>query len=171
MTFSELIDLIRWDWRINHGVSFDVLRARLLLLEVRLEQYVYHKFYRPSSPLALIWYLFRFTGSVFQCSCATPTYLARSRSGGVLWLPHPQNIILAGYADIGNFCTIYHNVSIAWNGFMKTKPLSPKIGDCADWCRRNPCGQHHDWLLRTDRGWYCCFPFGSRSLTRDRRSP
>jgi serine O-acetyltransferase len=45
-----------------------------------------------------------------------------------LRLPHPQNIIVAGFADIGEFCTIYHNVSIAWNGFYRVKPNSPKIG-------------------------------------------
>ena len=34
-----------------------------------------------------------------------------------------------GNSDIGEFCTIYHNVSISWNGFIPIKPHSPKIGD------------------------------------------
>jgi serine O-acetyltransferase len=44
-------------------------------------------------------------------------------------LPHPQNIIIAFYAKIGDFCTIYQNVSIAWNHFVPFVPSSPKIGD------------------------------------------
>ena len=41
MNLSQLGDLISWDIRINCGASFDSLRAMLLLIEVRLEQYVY----------------------------------------------------------------------------------------------------------------------------------
>jgi serine acetyltransferase len=33
-------------------------------------------------------------------------------------------------ADIGEFCIMYHNVSIVWNGFMKITPSRPRIGDC-----------------------------------------
>jgi serine O-acetyltransferase len=128
--FSEMIDLLRWDWRVNHGLSFDCLRAKLLLLDVRVEQYIYRKFYRQSGLFSFVWYLVRLFGSVFQwflCNSNIPGTITIGRG---LRLPHPQNIILAGYAEIGEFCTIYHNVSFAWNGFLPTKPFSPRIGNC-----------------------------------------
>ncbi|MBK9944785.1 MAG: serine acetyltransferase-like protein [Kouleothrix sp.] len=127
MTFTELIDLIAWDLRINRGYSFDSVRAILLLIEVRIEQYTYRKC--RTFPLFGIWYIVRCFGSMFQwflCNSNIPGTITIGRG---LRLPHPQNIILAGYADIGEFCTIYHNVSIAWNGFKRTVPSSPKIGD------------------------------------------
>jgi len=130
LNLSELLNNIRWDMRINRGVSFDSLRAKLLLIEVRIEQYICQKFLGKSKFRSAIWYLCRFLGSIFQwflCNSNIPGTITIGRG---LRLPHPQNIILAGYAEIGEFCTIYHNVSIAWNGFEKVKPLSPKIGDC-----------------------------------------
>ncbi len=127
MTREELWDLIRWDLRINRGVSFDSIRAKLLLIEVRLEQFVYRRCRSATSrPL---WYLVRFLGSIFQwflCHSNIPGTITIGRG---LRLPHPQNIILAGYAEIGEFCTIYHNVSIAWNGFKPARPRAPKVGN------------------------------------------
>lgn len=128
ITLKQLFYFLRWDLRINRGLSLDSLRAKLLLIELRIEQYVYRKFYRSSSPLTIFWYIFRFFGSTFQwflCNSNIPGSVTLGRG---LRLPHPQNIIIAAFADIGEFCTIYHNVSIAWNGFKPTKPLSPKIG-------------------------------------------
>jgi serine O-acetyltransferase len=49
--------------------------------------------------------------------------------GRGLRLPHPQNIIIAFCAEIGEFCTIYQNVSIAWNHFLPFRSSLPKIGD------------------------------------------
>jgi hypothetical protein len=75
MTFKDLFYLIGWDFRVNRGVSFDSLRAKLLLVELRAEQYIYSKLYRPASLRSLIWYLCRFLGSVFQwflCSSNIP---------------------------------------------------------------------------------------------------
>lgn len=129
MTLKELVYLIGWDLRVNRGVSFDSLRAKLLLIELRVEQYIYNKLYRPASLRSLIWYLCRFLGSIFQWFLCNSNIPGSATIGRGLRLPHPQNIILSGFAEIGDFCTIYHNVSIAWNGFKPVKPLSPKIGD------------------------------------------
>ena len=129
MTFFQLVYLIYWDLRINRGLSLDAIRAKLLLVELRLEQYVYRKTFDGSSNAKiLLWYLFRFPGSIFQWLLCNSNIPGSVTIGRGLRLPHPQNIIIAAYADIGEFCTIYHNVSIAWNGFKPTTPFSPKIG-------------------------------------------
>lgn len=128
MSIKELFYLIHWDMKINHGWSFDYIRARLMLLDIRLEQFVHRNCVQRFPFLKLFWFVFRFFGSIFQwfiCNSNIPGTITIGRG---LRLPHPQNIILAGYADIGEFCTIYHNVSVAWNGFRKVKPNSPKIG-------------------------------------------
>jgi putative colanic acid biosynthesis acetyltransferase WcaB len=129
MTLKELFELISWDIRINRGVSFDSIRAKLMLLDIRYEQFIYRNIYRPGSPLALIWYLVRFCGSIFQWFFCNSNIPGSTTIGKGLRLPHPQNIIMAGFADVGEFCTIYHNVSIAWNGFKPVKPHSPRIGN------------------------------------------
>jgi serine acetyltransferase len=129
MTLAQLFYLVGWDMRINHGVSFDSLRAKLLLIEVRLEQFIHRNFYRGSSPLSVVWYWCRFWGSVYQWFLCNSNIPGTTKIGRGLRLPHPYNIIVAGTSDIGEFCTIYHNVSISWNGFLRTKPHSPKIGD------------------------------------------
>src|SRR5262245_41845958 len=132
MTLSQLLSLIVWDMRVNRGLSLDSLRAKLLLIEFRVEQYVYRKTHERASVLMLvIWYLYRLFGSIFQwalCNSNIPGSLSIGRG---LRLPHPQNIIITGFAAIGEFCTVYHNVTIAWNGFNGTitPELSPKIGD------------------------------------------
>ena len=129
MTLSQLFYLVSWDMRINHGASFDRIRSRLLLIEVRIEQFFHCNFYRRSSPLSFVWYLCRFLGSVFQWFLCNSNIPGSTTIGRGLRLPHPQNIIVLADADIGEFCTIYHNVSISWNGFSHIKPHSPKIGD------------------------------------------
>jgi serine O-acetyltransferase len=128
MTLKQLWYLLSWDMRINRGWSFDCIRAKLLLIDIRLEQYIHRKCCRPRNPLAIIWYLTRFLGSIFQWFLCNSNIPGSTTIGRGLRLPHPQNIIIAGFADIGEFCTIYHNVSIAWNGFYRVKPNSPKIG-------------------------------------------
>ncbi len=128
MSLKQLFYLLSWDLRINHGWSFDCLRAKLMLIDVRIEQYIHRKFYRPGNPFSLIWYLTRFLGSIFQWFLCNSNIPGSVTIGRGLRLPHPQNIIVAGIADLGEFCTIYHNVSIAWNGFYRIKPNSPKIG-------------------------------------------
>ena len=129
MTLPQLLTLIAWDMRINRGFSFDSIRAKLLLVEIRLEQYIYRKCRARAIPM-IIWYVCRLLGSIFQWMLCNSNIPGTITIGRGLRLPHPQNIILAGFADIGEFCTIYHNVSIAWNGFKRTVPLSPKIGNC-----------------------------------------
>ena len=128
MSLKQLFYLLGWDLRINHGWSFDCIRARLMLIDVRIEQYIHRNFYHPRNPLSIIWYLTRFFGSIFQWFLCNSNIPGSTTIGRGLRLPHPQNIIVAGFADIGEFCTIYHNVSIAWNGFYRVKPNSPKIG-------------------------------------------
>lgn len=129
MTLDQLLDLIEWDIRINRGVSFDSLRAKCLLIEIRVEQFIHRNFYRSSGLLSIVWYLCRFFGSLFQWFLCNSNIPGTTTIGRGLRLPHPQNIIVLGDSDIGEFCTIYHNVSISWNGFLHIKPLSPKIGE------------------------------------------
>ena len=129
MTVAELLNLIYWDLCINRGVSFDSLRAKFLLLEVRVEQYIYRNAYRKAAPIGtIVWYICRFLGSIFQWFLCNSNIPGSVTIGRGVRLPHPQNIIIAGFADIGEFCTIYHNVSVAWNGFKRTVPHSPKFG-------------------------------------------
>lgn len=130
MTIRELLSLIGWDVRMNRGLSFDQIRANLLLIEVRLEQYVYQRSQQqPTLPKTLFWYLCRFLGSIYQWFLCNANIPGSVRIGRGLRLPHPQNIIIARFADIGEFCIIYHNVSISWNAFKEVVPSSPKIGD------------------------------------------
>ena len=130
MSLAKLFDTIRWDMRINRGASWDSIRAKLLLVEVRLEQFWYGRLHQnPTLLKRLLWLFIRGMGSIFQWFLCNSNIPGTIMIGRGLRLPHPQNIILAGYADIGEFCTIYHNVSIAWNGFKKVIPGSPKIGD------------------------------------------
>jgi serine O-acetyltransferase len=123
---TELLYLIYWDCRINRGWSWDSIRAKLMLVEVRVEQYLYRRL--GHGPTIIIWYAMRFLGSIYQWFLCNSNIPGTTTIGRGLRLPHPQNIIVAGFADIGEFCTIYHNVSIAWNGFKRVKPLSPQIG-------------------------------------------
>jgi serine acetyltransferase len=129
MTVKELLELMRWDLRVNSGLSFDSLRAMLLLIEIRLEQYVYQAVRGRSGPPQVLYWVIRFIGSIFQwflCHSNVPGSVSIGRG---LRLPHPQNIIIGYCAEIGEFCTIYQNVSIVWNGFKPTRPSRPSIGD------------------------------------------
>jgi serine O-acetyltransferase len=118
-----------WDFRINRGWSWDSVRAKLLLLELRGEQLFYRRFGAARPPLHLVWLLARGLGSIFQWTLCHSNIPGSATIGRGLRLPHPNNIIIAGCADIGEFCTVYHNVSIAWNGFYRTVPGSPRLGD------------------------------------------
>jgi serine acetyltransferase len=129
MRMTELVELVRWDLCINRGPSFDRFRAMLLLIEIRLEQYIYQAVERHSGLPGMLYWLVRFLGSVFQwflCHSNVPGSVAIGRG---LRLPHPQNIVIGRCAEIGEFCTIYQNVSIAWNGFEPTIAGRPTIGD------------------------------------------
>lgn len=130
MTFTQMCELIRWDLRVNRGISFDSLRAKLLLLELRIEQYIYRRTHPANGKVKrLLWWIVRGFGSLFQWSIGRANIPGSVTIGKGLRLPHPNNIIIAGLAEFGEFCTIYHNVSVAWNGFEAVVPLSPKIGD------------------------------------------
>jgi serine O-acetyltransferase len=129
MKLSELAELIRWDLRVNRGASFDRLRAMLLVIEIRIEQYLYHKTKHHSRLPRVLYCLARFLGSAFQwflCHSNVPGSVSIGRG---LRLPHPQNIIIGYRTEIGEFCTLYQNVSIVWNGFEPTLPSRPRIGD------------------------------------------
>jgi serine acetyltransferase len=130
MKISEMLELIRWDIRVNSHLGFEHLRAILLMIEVRLEQYIYQFSQRhPNGLTKLVWYMTRFFGSIYQwllCNSQIPGTIVIGRG---LRLPHPQNLIFRYHAEIGEFCTIYHNVSIIWNGFKDPVPCSPKIGN------------------------------------------
>jgi serine acetyltransferase len=129
VSLSELMYLIKWDLKINRGFSWDAVRAMLLLVEFRIEQYAYRKLVaRPHPITRLLWCLIRGFGALFQWFLCNSNIPGQATIGRGLRLPHPQNIIIANQSDIGEFCTIYQGVSIAWNGFKRTKALSPKIG-------------------------------------------
>src|SRR5574341_1691709 len=110
MSLAELFSLIQWDLKVNRGASWDSIRAKLVLVEIRIEQYLHRKLYRPSSSLRVIWYLCRFFGPIYQWFLCNSNIPGTTVIGRGLRLPHPQNIIVAGHADIGEFCTIYQNV-------------------------------------------------------------
>lgn len=129
LSLKQTVDLIRWDLQVNRGWSFDHLRAQLLLIEVRAEQYIYSKMKRQSTGGSLAWGITRFVGSIYQWALGQCNIPGSIQIGRGLRLPHPQNIVIAYRAHIGEFCTIYHDVSIVWNGFVKTKPNSPHIGN------------------------------------------
>jgi len=132
MIFSELLDLIKWDLRRNRGMHLDGMRAKLLLIEIRVEQYVYEKIHTShlKSPF-LIWYIVRFLGSIYQWLLCNSQISGSVNIGKGLYLPHPQNIVITHMSTIGEFATIYHNTTIAWNGFegKTTRVKSPKIGN------------------------------------------
>jgi serine acetyltransferase len=129
LSFTDVLRLLAWDLRVNRGPRWDSLRAMLLLLEFRAEQYLYHKIGRPGHPLRLVWHASRFAGSVYQWLLCSSNLPGTASIGPGLRLPHPQGIIVAGTAELGAFCTIYQNVSIAWSGFHPTVPGLPRIGD------------------------------------------
>ena len=133
MNTSQLLDLIASDMRRNRGLHLDALRAKLLLLEIRVEQFVFVKTHSGGSrALEPFWYPVRFMGSIFQWLLCTSHIAGSVKIGRGLRLPHPQNIVVVGTATIGEFATIYQNVSIAWNGFDGTPTVerSPRIGRC-----------------------------------------
>lgn len=50
--------------------------------------------------------------------------------GKGLRLPHLQGIIVSDYATIGDYCTIYHQVTIGSNEHNIEYRNAPKIGNC-----------------------------------------
>jgi putative colanic acid biosynthesis acetyltransferase WcaB len=129
ISLAEMVELIRWDMRVNRGWSFDHLRARVLLIEIRLEQYIHGRANKNTLMGHLLWSVTRFAGSIFQWLLGHCNIPGSIRIGRGMRLPHPQNIVIAYRAEIGDFCTVYHDVSIVWNGFVPTKMNRPRIGD------------------------------------------
>jgi serine acetyltransferase len=128
-SFPDMLHHLAWDLRVNRGPRWDNLRAMLLLLEFRVEEYLYRKIGMPGHPLRLAWYACRFAGSVYQWLLCSSNLPGTATIGPGLRLPHPQGIIVAGTAELGAFCTVYQGVSIAWNGFHPTVPGLPRMGD------------------------------------------
>jgi serine acetyltransferase len=127
---AALVNLIRWDWRVNPATSWDGLRARLLLTEVRCEQALYRCAHRGRSRAwRAAWILGRGLGSVWQWSLCGANIPGSAAIGRGLRLPHPQNIIIAAGARLGDFCTLYQNVSVSRNGFQPVNSSSPRLGD------------------------------------------
>jgi serine acetyltransferase len=127
MSIKEFFTLLRWDWRMNRGLTLDRIRSMLLLLDIRYEQFIHRNFCRPRNPLSLLWYLTRFLGSIFQWVIAGSLIPGDTKIGRGLRLPHPQNILVSRFAQIGEFCTLYQNISIGLNGFKPAE--APVIGD------------------------------------------
>lgn len=128
MNARDLWTCLKWDMRINFGPSWDSLRACLLLLELRLEQFV-HATSRRFRFFVPIWLLTRFIGSIYQWLLCNSNIPGSVKIGPGLRLPHPNNIIIAGCASIGPWCTIYQNVSIVWNGFKPVIEGRPTIDE------------------------------------------
>jgi serine O-acetyltransferase len=125
-----LMDVIRWDWRVNPATSWDGLRARLLLAEVRCEQAIYRRTQRGGRLVwRAAWFLGRGLGSVWQWYLCGANIPGSATIGPGLRLPHPQNIIVAAGACLGEFCTLYQNVSLSRNGFLPVDAGSPRLGD------------------------------------------
>jgi serine O-acetyltransferase len=130
MTVGELVDLVRWDWRVNPATSWDGVRARLLLLEVRCEAALHQwSAVHRGRFSALIWTVGRGVGSLWQWALCGSTVPGSATIGRGLRLPHPQNIIVASGARLGDFCTLYQNVSIARDGMEPPEARSPRLGD------------------------------------------
>lgn len=129
MGLKELFELVKEDVHINFGPSLDAIRAILLLLEVRWEQFIHRNCYLNNRLLVPIWYFFRFTGSIYQWLLCNSNIPGNSKIGKGLWLPHPSNIIVVYTAEIGEYCTIYQNSTVAINGFQPIEVGFPKIGD------------------------------------------
>ena len=129
MRVQKLLLLIASDFRRNKGLHIDRVRAKMLLIEFRIEQFIYQNLRETS--FSIIWYVVRSIGSIYQlilCNSQIPGSLC---AGQGLRLPHPQNIIIVGTATIGDYATIYQNTTIAWNGFngKGTREQSAKIGN------------------------------------------
>lgn len=80
MSFRQLVELLSWDIRVNIGPSLDSIRAVLLLVELRIEQYIYRNC-KASPARRYIWYAFRFAGSILDI---IPIYgsMCLDRQGG-----------------------------------------------------------------------------------------
>lgn len=59
-------------------------------------------------------------------NCIIPSSV---RIGKGLRLPHPLGIVISAYAEIGDFCTIYHNVTIGANEHKNNYKNAPHIGN------------------------------------------
>lgn len=59
-------------------------------------------------------------------NCMIPSSV---KIGEGLRLPHPLGIVISAYAEIGDFCTIYHNVTIGANEHKNNYKNAPRIGN------------------------------------------
>jgi serine acetyltransferase len=119
---------VRSDWAANPGLHLDATKARLLLTEFRLEQSVFE--WRIASPgrfRGLAWAAVRFAGSVFQWRLFNCEIAGSLDIGLGLRLPHPQNIIIAYTASLGDWCSVYHNVTIG-RSTLRAGNMTPKVG-------------------------------------------
>jgi serine acetyltransferase len=106
--------LVRSDRRSNPGLNIDAIKARLLLLEYRVEQAVHRRrVARPTSFNRVVWSACRFSGSVFQWLLFSCQISGQVDAGPGLRLPHPQNIIIGMGTRLGRDCSVYHNVTFA----------------------------------------------------------
>lgn len=126
----RFLDRVRSDWQSNPGYSLDTLKARLLLLIVRAEQSVYEWHQRTSAPgHSLVWAAVRFIGSILQWRLFSCEISGAVDIGLGLRLPHPQNIIIRRWTRIGDYCSVYHNVTFALSTFRARENISTVVGD------------------------------------------
>lgn len=124
------LELVRSDWRSNPGYSIDTIKARLLLLLIRAEQRVYAwNRNRPSRVRTLGWLAVRFIGSILQWRLFNCEISGAVDVGLGLRLPHPQNIIIRRWTRIGDYCSIYHNVTFALSTFRAQDNTSTVVGN------------------------------------------
>lgn len=60
------------------------------------------------------------------CNCMIPPTV---KIGKGLRLPHPMGIVISAYAELGDFCTIMHNVTIGSDEHKENYRTAPRIGD------------------------------------------
>lgn len=103
MNASKLVFLIISDMRRNPGIHLDALRANALLLEVRIEQYIYAKTHTDERRIpAPIWRAVRFLGLIYQLFLFNSNIPGSVSIGRGFRLPHPQNIVLPPQRLSGN---------------------------------------------------------------------
>lgn len=102
------------DYRYNAGLHIDAFKARALLSEYRTEQLA-HSWYaaKPTPARSGLWYLVRFLGSIAQWLLFQSSIPGSASIGAGLRLPHPQNIVIARRTQLGEHCSVYHNVTLA----------------------------------------------------------
>lgn len=114
---KELQEIIKEDTKANRNNK----KARTYMYYYRRAQW-----YKGKSKLKYLWnklwLLLKFKYTGVELKETIPV-------GKGLRLPHLQGIIVSDYASIGDYCTIYHHVTIGANEHNREYKNAPKIGN------------------------------------------